>query len=115
MIAAEEEADDFLRIPGGANLPQGAARAYVVGRYEVAVFNVDGELFALENSCPHQGGPLADGWLENARITCPWHGWCFDVRTGKMTLGDFARVPRFAVRTQGADLLIATHPIEDSR
>ncbi len=104
---------DFVRFRGAGDIPQGAARAFTVGRYEVAVFNVGGDLFALENSCPHQGGPIADGWLEQSIVTCPWHGWCFDVQTGKMTLGDFARVPRFAVRREGADLIIGMQPLEE--
>jgi len=105
---------EFVRIRGAGDIPPGAGRAFSVGRYEVAVFNVGGELFALENSCPHQGGPLADGWLEQSLVTCPWHGWCFDVRTGKMTLGDFARVPRFAVRRDGGDLVMSTAPMEEA-
>lgn len=94
-------------------MPIGGSRAYAVGRYEVAVFHVDDGFYAVENACPHQGGPLADGWLEDATITCPWHGWCFDVRTGKMTLGEFARVPRFAVREQDDDLYVGLEPLED--
>ena len=105
---------ELIRIRGGAQILPGTARAARVGRYDVAIFNVGGELFALENSCPHQGGPLADGWLENGLVTCPWHGWCFDVRTGKMTLGDYARVPRFAVVRDGADLLVASRPLEET-
>ena len=104
---------DFERFPGAGDIAPGTGRSFSVGRYEVAVFNVAGELFALENSCPHQGGPLADGWLEDSLLTCPWHGWCFNVRTGKMTLGDFARVPRFAVRRDGSDLLIGTEPLPE--
>lgn len=84
-----------------------------MGRYEVAVFNVGGELHAIENSCPHQGGPLADGWLEGSVVTCPWHGWCFDVRSGKMTLGEFARVPRFDVAARADGIYVATEPLEE--
>lgn len=83
----------------------------MVGRYEIALFNVDGELFALENSCPHQGGPIADGWVEGETVTCPWHAWCFNLRTGKMTLGEFATIPRFAVRIEAGDIYISTEPI----
>jgi nitrite reductase (NADH) small subunit len=104
---------DFERIDGAADLAPGTARAFLVGRYEVAVFNVGGVLFALENICPHQGGPLAEGWLEGPLITCPWHGWCFNVETGGMTLGDFARVPRFSVYRDGDDLLIGTEPLRE--
>lgn len=96
-------------------MAEGTSRAVNAGVYDVAVFNVRGEFYALENLCPHQGGPIADGWLEEAVIACPWHGWCFDVRTGKMTLGDYARVPRFAVQRDGADLLVGTQPLDEEK
>ena len=83
----------------------------MVGRYEVALFNVNGELFALENSCPHQGGPIADGWVEGETVTCPWHAWCFNLRTGKMTLGDFAMLPRFGIRVDGEEIFVSTEPL----
>jgi nitrite reductase/ring-hydroxylating ferredoxin subunit len=105
--------DKVIRIASIRDIPPGAGRAYTVGRYEVAVFNVDGAFHAIENSCPHQGGPLADGWMDGALVTCPWHGWCFDVRTGKMTLGDFARVPRFELQVLGDDLYVSTEPEEE--
>lgn len=114
MIRANEPAP-FTRLRGAGRLAPGSSLTARTGRYEVAVFNVGGEVFALENSCPHQGGPLADGWLRDGFITCPWHGWCFDVRTGRMSLGDFARVARFEVVRDGADLLIATEPMAESQ
>ena len=80
----------------------------------MAVFNVDGRFYALENSCPHQGGPIADGWLEREVITCPWHAWCFNVRTGRMTLGDFAIVPRFATRVADGAIWVRTEPEPES-
>ena len=66
----------------------------------MALFNVDGNYYALENACPHQGGPIADGWVEGLTVTCPWHAWCFDLRTGTMTLGDFALIARFEVHVK---------------
>lgn len=101
---------DFLCVAQADDVPAGTSKAFAVGRHEVAVFNVDGAFFGLENCCPHQGGPLADGWLEGALITCPWHAWCFDVRSGKMTLGDFARVPRFAVKVEDGAIHVCTEP-----
>lgn len=101
----------FVRVAAASDVPPGTARAYTVGRYDVALFNAGGQFYALENSCPHQGGPIAEGWLEDCEITCPWHGWCFDVRTGKMTLGDFARIARFAVDVRGSDLYVSTEPL----
>lgn len=104
----------FVRIAAAAEIPPGSGRAYPLGRYEIAVFNVAGEFYALENSCPHQGGPIADGWLEGPEVTCPWHGWCFDVRSGKMTLGDFARIGRFAVEVRGGDVYVDPEPLPES-
>ena len=104
---------EFVRVADLDAVPPGSARAFPVGRYDVALFNVGGELYALENSCPHQGGPIADGFLEGRTITCPWHAWCFDLRTGNMTLGDFATIPRFAVRVEAGAIYLATEPLPE--
>lgn len=50
---------------------------------EIALFNVDGRIYALNNLCPHMGGPLGEGCLNHYMISCPWHGWEFDVRDGR--------------------------------
>lgn len=50
---------------------------------EVALFNVDGKIFAIENECPHMGGPLGEGDVEGCIVTCPWHGWQFDLHDGE--------------------------------
>jgi len=49
---------------------------------DIAVFNVDGKFYALSNVCAHKGGPLNEGMFEKYLVTCPWHGWKYDVRTG---------------------------------
>jgi 3-phenylpropionate/trans-cinnamate dioxygenase ferredoxin component len=48
----------------------------------IAVFNVDGELFAIDDTCTHQDASLADGWVEDCKVECPLHAACFDLRTG---------------------------------
>jgi nitrite reductase (NADH) small subunit len=100
----------LVRIAAAADIPPGNAKSFIVGVREVAVFNVNGTFYAIEGTCPHQGGPLAEGWIDGPIVTCPWHAWCFDVRTGRMTLGDFCEVDRFAVRVDGTDLLVDTDP-----
>jgi nitrite reductase/ring-hydroxylating ferredoxin subunit len=92
-------------------VPPGKARAFNVGRYEIALFNVDGTYYALENACPHQGGPIAEGWVENLTVTCPWHAWCFDLRTGSLTMGDFALISRFEVRVEQDGVYLSTEPV----
>jgi nitrite reductase (NADH) small subunit len=102
---------NFVRVAAAAEIPPGHARAVVVGDREIAVFNVDGHFHAIDGICPHQGGPLAEGWIEGTVVTCPWHAWSFDVRTGKMTLlGDFCEVDTFDVRVVGSDVEVASDP-----
>lgn len=50
---------------------------------EVAIFNVEGNFYAIENFCPHKGMPLADSYLHNTIVECNWHGWLFDLRSGR--------------------------------
>ncbi len=104
---------EFVRAAKLADLRPGSARAVRAGRYEVAVFYVGGAFYALENACPHMGGPIADGWIEGVTVTCPWHAWCFDLRTGKLTLGDFAAIPRFETRVEDGALWVSTEPLPE--
>ncbi|RSM69061.1 bifunctional 3-phenylpropionate/cinnamic acid dioxygenase ferredoxin subunit [Kibdelosporangium aridum] len=62
------------------------------GEPPISVFNVDGELYAIDDTCTHQDASLADGWLEGCLIECPLHASCFDLRTGQPT-GPPAKVP----------------------
>ena len=100
----------FVPVASTSEIPAGAGRAFIVGDREVAVFNVDGTFYAIENGCPHQGGPLVEGWFEGAVVTCPWHAWCFDVRTGEMTMGGFTTVDAFDVRVAGSTVEVADEP-----
>jgi nitrite reductase/ring-hydroxylating ferredoxin subunit len=102
---------NFVRVAAPDALRPGSARAIAVGRYEIALFNVEGEYYALENSCPHQGSPIVDGWIEGRTVTCPWHAWCFDLRTGSLTLGTYAMIPRFEVRVEADGIYLSTEPI----
>ncbi len=94
---------------------RGSALVQKVGNYEVAVFNLGDSFVAYENTCPHQGGPVAEGTIEGATVTCPWHAWCFDLRTGSLTLGNFARLRRFGVYVDNDELFVSTEPLESER
>ncbi|MEO8418118.1 MAG: non-heme iron oxygenase ferredoxin subunit [Methylophilaceae bacterium] len=67
-----------------SSLPPGACCVVEVEGQAVAVFNLDGEYYAIEDVCTHDGGDLASGDVEGDRITCPRHGACFSIRTGKV-------------------------------
>ena len=66
-----------------SDLPKGAGKSLQIEGRRVALFNVEGKYYAMADSCMHRGGPLGDGHLEGTRVTCPWHAWDFDVKTGE--------------------------------
>lgn len=65
------------------DLPQGSALAVQVDEHEIALFHCADGFYATQGACLHLGGPLAQGKLEACVLTCPWHGWQYDVRTGE--------------------------------
>ena len=97
----------FVKLATVGELPPGASKEVEHDGRIVALFNVGGEVSAIDGICPHQGGPLADGPLEGTTVTCPWHGWQFDVRTGKTPLGGRVRQPVYEVKVEGQDVLVA--------
>jgi nitrite reductase/ring-hydroxylating ferredoxin subunit len=71
-----------IRIAAVADVPPGSGKELTAGGRVIALFNVDGTFHALDGVCPHAGGPLGEGALSGNVVTCPWHGWQFDVTTG---------------------------------
>ncbi len=68
---------DLVPVGTTDEIPPGTSKVVVHEEIAIAVFNVDGEYFAIRNICPHAAGPLEQGFIENGRIVCPWHGWSF--------------------------------------
>ena len=73
---------EFVTVSHVSELSPGTCRSIELEQVGLALFNVEGEIFALDNTCPHAGGPIGDGSLKDDIVTCPWHGWKFNVRTG---------------------------------
>jgi nitrite reductase/ring-hydroxylating ferredoxin subunit len=74
---------NWHRIASVSDCPPGTGGEFVAGERIVALFNVDGTFHALDGICPHQGGPLGKGKLTGCIVTCPWHGFQFDVTSGQ--------------------------------
>ena len=74
----------MIRVCALTDLPEGESTR-VVAHVPVAVFNAEGELFAIDDTCTHQDASLSEGWLEGCMIECPLHAAMFDLRTGKPT------------------------------
>lgn len=94
------------RIATVAEIPVGKSREFVAGGRMVAVFNVDGSLYAMDGVCPHAGGPLGEGTLTRSVVTCPWHGWQFDVTTGRHCLNARITHPTFPVSVVGDEVFV---------
>ena len=97
---------EFETVATLGELPNGEGKLVRVKRKWIALFRVDGEVFALNNICPHQGAPLAKGLVNNRTVTCPLHGWEFDLRTGKSPNGSLCATT-YEVLIDGDDVKIA--------
>jgi nitrite reductase (NADH) small subunit len=73
---------------------------------EIAIFSVEGQFYAVENRCLHQGASLGDGFLEGVCITCPWHGWQYDVVSGAYCNNPKLKLRSFALRLEGEDIWV---------
>jgi nitrite reductase/ring-hydroxylating ferredoxin subunit len=97
----------FTKVAAVADVPVGTARQVTVNGRTVALFNVNGTFYALDDTCPHAGGPLSEGDVEGEEVTCPWHAARFDLTTGK-NLCPPARqgVPAYPVQVVGDEVQI---------
>jgi len=98
---------EFVKVANLSDVAQGTAKAVDFNGQLIALFNVDGTIYALDNSCLHQGGPLGEGLLEGDVVTCPWHMWDYNVRTGEKVGNPTLKVETFPVQVEGNDIKVA--------
>lgn len=72
----------------------------------IAIANVEGTFFAIAGECPHQGGPIAEGELDGEVVTCPWHNFRFDFKTGRTLDPPIGNCAKYEVRVEGGELQI---------
>lgn len=97
---------DFSSVAKVHDVPDGEGRVFEVGATPVALFNIGGTFYALDNMCIHRSGPLGDGMCDATTVTCPWHGWQFDLGSGECLNVPGQRVDRYEVRVEGDDVLV---------
>jgi len=98
----------FVRVAFVSQLAPGSVMEVDVGGGYYAICNVEGRIHALGGVCPHQGGPLGQGAVNGANLTCPWHAWEFDCRTGRHDYNPQVGVATFPVQVLGDEILIDT-------
>ena len=95
----------FVKVARSEEIAPGTGKAVVVGAKMIAVFNVDGVFYAIDDTCTHRGGPLSEGDLGGKEVTCPWHGAVFDVTTGEVLSPPAPRaVSQYSTRVEGEDV-----------
>ena len=97
---------EFVRVTGTADVKPGHAIVAEVNGKTLAVFNVDGTFYAIDNTCIHRGGPLGEGDVEGNVVTCPWHGWEYNVTTGECMNNPAAKVESYQVKVDGTDVKV---------
>lgn len=101
---------DWHRVLGPDELPEGRVITVTVGRRSLAVTRHEGRYGCLDNACPHQGGPLGEGSIENGWLRCPWHGYDYSPLTGEPPSG-FSDAPAcFAVEARPDGVYVALSP-----
>lgn len=98
----------FVKVANKSDLESGGGLVVEVDGRPIAVFNVNGEYFALDNTCIHRGGPLGEGFVDTANCTvqCPWHGWIYSLKSGEATFNPGTKVERFDVVVEGDDIKV---------
>lgn len=100
----------FVTVARVAEIPPGSGKTVDINGIWIALFNVDGSFHAMDNTCPHAGGPLGEGHLTGNVVECPWHGWSFNVSTGERVGNPNFTVDCCQVRVQGDMVQVALPP-----
>lgn len=98
---------EFQRVMSVSELPpEGEAREVACGERLICIANSGGTISAMDNVCPHRGGPLGQGIIENGKLICPWHAWAFDTKTGAAVHTPGVTVEMYEVRIEGDDVFV---------
>jgi nitrite reductase/ring-hydroxylating ferredoxin subunit len=95
----------FFSVAKVSEIPERSAKCVEVAGRRIALFNLNGMIYALQDDCSHEGGPLSEGEIEGSEVTCPWHGARFDIKSGKVLLDPAPDdVARYNVRVTGENI-----------
>lgn len=99
--------DSFQTVAKVGEIPEGQGRAVELDGRMIAVFLDEGEYFAVDDACPHQGAPLSDGIVCNKSVTCTWHGWRFSLEDGRWLDSPRTRIGTYPVRVVGDEIQVS--------
>ena len=99
---------ELVKVASVNDIPSGTAKVVDVAGEHIAIFNVKGDFYALNNTCLHRGGPLGEGIVNDSELTveCPWHGWTYHLETGETIFDPSQKVKTYRVKVQGSDVFL---------
>lgn len=97
---------EFVKVAKKSEIPDDTGKFIEVNGKEIALFKACGRVYALYSVCPHQGGPLAEGGFDGKVVTCPWHGWQFDVTNGECAFDPSVKQETFSVKEEDEDIFV---------
>ncbi len=98
--------ENWVRAAKVKDIPEGTAIVFSPEGKTIALFKSGGEFYAIDNTCPHRGGPLAEGSLEGSHVTCPWHAWTFDITTGVCITAPGVNQRSYPVKKENDDIFV---------
>ena len=101
--------EKLIKVAEIDQLPAGDRKLCTLADRRIALFNLDGTIYAIDNHCTHRDGPVGTGELKGGVITCPWHGWRFNVTTGRCLEGG-ANLRCYSVHVEGSDVFVDVSP-----
>ena len=96
----------FTKVATIHELPSGTGKPLVVGGRKLALFNVEGTYHAIDDTCPHMGASLSDGYVENGIVTCPWHAWRWDPKTGAADGHPDQKLKTYPIKVENGEVFV---------
>jgi len=100
-----------VRVANVSDVPEGRGIVVELGEKRLALFRHQGAFFAMDETCPHRGGPLHEGFVQDGVVMCPWHLWQFDLRSGVSPLNPLSKVNTYPTRVAGNDVFVELYSI----
>lgn len=99
---------EFVKVASTSDLQPGGGLVVELDGRIIALFNANGEFYALDNTCLHRGGPLGEGHVDqkNLTVSCPWHGWVYSLATGVSPVNPGVCIKKFEVKVEGEDVMV---------
>jgi nitrite reductase (NADH) small subunit len=98
--------DSRVKVAMASEIPPGEGRTVVAAGRRLAIFNVDGRFYAVDDACAHRGGPLGEGRLDGTVVRCPWHAWRWDVTTGASVNNPAVRIACVPVSVEDGAVVV---------